>query len=288
MLGLESRKKNRNRKNERERERDYKKKFAHIYEKKRIETTKKIIIRKQARYNNEDDVPLFHLDIHKILQTSSVARVYLGTINGTLRVVKCILPRILAKPELDAMQNCSDVPGVIHALQMYEDVLFDGHRWAGVLVLPFYPEGDLMDNMISEENGRWFSRNMQSEELTSFLTQMLHTIHSLHHAGYVHNDIKPENIALDTTSSGKPKYILLDLGHARRFRDLQPRQTTELYQAPEVEAMYTDVTKPDVYALARTCLVLFYRTMDFPSYFGTQEFRQYLHKLRRGVPKGRH
>ena len=50
------------------------------------------------------------------------------------------------------------------------------------------------------------------------LDQLIPRLQEIHRRGYVHNDIKPANIALGTGQKGTQVFFL-DLGHARRWRN---------------------------------------------------------------------
>ncbi len=84
-----------------------------------------------------------------------------------------------------------------------------------------------------------------------FARQMLLTIQSLHNHGIVHNDIKPENIMMDSIS-GYP--ILIDLG-LHSSLNTKPKGFTNRYKAPELDLSTPSATKKtDIFAAFSTLL----------------------------------
>ncbi|XP_022690223.1 citron Rho-interacting kinase-like isoform X1 [Varroa jacobsoni] len=97
------------------------------------------------------------------------------------------------------------------------------------LVMEFLPGGDLLslldrnDNILSEEHAKFY------------LAELVQAIHTLHSMGYVHRDIKPDNILIDRSGHIK----LADFGSAARLsskKDVTSKMPvgTPDYIAPEV------------------------------------------------------
>lgn len=100
------------------------------------------------------------------------------------------------------------------------------------LVMHFHPGGDLFallerhDNVLSEDMAKFY------------LAEMVLAIHALHNMGYVHRDIKPDNVLIDRTGHIK----LADFGSAAKLSShnivtSQMPVGTPDYIAPEVLAM---------------------------------------------------
>lgn len=94
--------------------------------------------------------------------------------------------------------------------------------------MEYVPGGDLLSLMI--RNGAF------DEELARFyMAEMTVALHALHTIGYVHRDVKPENILLDRFGHLK----LADFGNATKINkdgsvtSLSPVGTTD-YIAPEL------------------------------------------------------
>ncbi|EIW76671.1 kinase-like protein [Coniophora puteana RWD-64-598 SS2] len=78
------------------------------------------------------------------------------------------------------------------------------------LLMPFYKRGDLF-SIIGErfESGRGIS----AEELRPLLAELLSAIEAMHARGYVHGDIKPENLLIGDDNH----LVLADFGFARQM-----------------------------------------------------------------------
>lgn len=79
------------------------------------------------------------------------------------------------------------------------------------MVMEFLPGGDLMSLLIKEDTF--------SESVTRFfMAEAAHAISSVHALGYIHRDIKPDNMLLDARGHLK----LTDLGLCKKVGELSP------------------------------------------------------------------
>lgn len=105
----------------------------------------------------------------------------------------------------------------------------DNNRWLTVLhysfqdetylymVMEFMPGGDLMSLLMKEDTF--------SEDTTKFLmAEAAHAISSVHALGYIHRDIKPDNMLLDARGHLK----LTDLGLCKKVGDISPGDHPEV------------------------------------------------------------
>jgi len=105
----------------------------------------------------------------------------------------------------------------------------DNNRWLTVLhysfqdetylymVMEFMPGGDLMSLLMKEDTF--------SEEATKFfMAEAAHAISSVHALGYIHRDIKPDNMLLDARGHLK----LTDLGLCKKVGDVSPGDHPEV------------------------------------------------------------
>ena len=105
----------------------------------------------------------------------------------------------------------------------------DGNRWLTVLyysftdsshlymVMEFMPGGDLMSLLMKEDTF--------SEHVTRFfMAEAAHAISSVHALGYIHRDIKPDNMLLDARGHLK----LTDLGLCKKVGDVSPSDHPEV------------------------------------------------------------
>lgn len=94
-----------------------------------------------------------------------------------------------------------------------------------------------------------------SPELTAtILLQILDGLHHVHEAGWLHRDVKPSNVLLEPTGTGRPHVRLADFGTA--LRDDEPRFTelgfvhgTPGYLPPETYQGAGPSREQDLYAL---------------------------------------
>ena len=125
-----------------------------------------------------------------------------------------------------------------------------------IVVMPYYSNGSLAEQL---SDGNQYSLTVQQKH--HFITQSAHLIANLHHAGWLHNDIKPSNILLDSsfndallnnadTSSTMPNLLLTDFALAERFNELKEGSPagTPAYLAPERWQGQRATVQSDIYA----------------------------------------
>lgn len=84
------------------------------------------------------------------------------------------------------------------------------------MVMEFLPGGDLMSLLIKEDTF--------SEQVTRFfMAEAAHAISSVHALGYIHRDIKPDNMLLDARGHLK----LTDLGLCKKVGEVSPMDDPE-------------------------------------------------------------
>lgn len=123
------------------------------------------------------------------------------------------------------------VKNQVHHVKAERDALAkadDSNRWLTVLhysffdethlymAMEFMPGGDLMSLLIKEDTF--------TEEVTKFfMAEAAQAISSVHALGYVHRDIKPDNMLLDSRGHLK----LTDLGLCKKVGDVSPQEEPE-------------------------------------------------------------
>jgi len=143
------------------------------------------------------------------------------------------------KKEMMVMKN------QVHHVKAERDALAtadDSNRWLTVLhcsffdethlymAMEFMPGGDLMGLLIKEDTF--------SEEVTRFfMAEAAQAISSVHALGYVHRDIKPDNMLLDARGHLK----LTDLGLCKKVGDVSPTDDPEVVLEMIREQGITDV-----------------------------------------------
>ena len=112
------------------------------------------------------------------------------------------------KAERDALATADDNNRWLTAL--YFSFFDDSHLY---MVMEFLPGGDLMSLLIKEDTF--------SEEATRFfMAEAAQAISSVHALGYIHRDIKPDNMLLDSRGHLK----LTDLGLCKKIGDANPSE----------------------------------------------------------------
>jgi len=117
------------------------------------------------------------------------------------------------------------------------------------LGLEYIPGRCLIDLLIEEER---FSENLTK----SMFKQIVAAVDHLHKNGYVHRDLKPDNMILDTTT-GKLK--LIDFELATRFQKgeaMSQRSGTLHYLSPEVRRKKYEGPESDAWSLGVCLFVL--------------------------------
>lgn len=148
--------------------------------------------------------------------------------------------RRLVHREFDIMRACKH-RNIIRTLDLVE--LEDEEL---VLVLPYYPKGDLLGYMCDL---RRFHIELLTNVLDLVFKQVLKGVSYLHAQKLAHRDLKPENFLIDETGVVK----ILDFGYAvdlaGRFLYLHDHPNdvvvgTPLFKAPELFALEPQVSEP--------------------------------------------
>ncbi|MBF0658296.1 protein kinase [Psychrobacter sp. NG25] len=125
-----------------------------------------------------------------------------------------------------------------------------------ILVMPYYFNGSLAVQL-SERN----QHSLTALQKHHFIMQSACLIANVHQAGWLHNDIKPSNILLDSSfddallsnaggSSIMPNLLLTDFALAERFNELKEGSPagTPAYLAPECWQSQGATVQSDIYA----------------------------------------
>lgn len=136
-----------------------------------------------------------------------------------------------------------------HVLAPYGWAAEDAHV---VIAMPLVHGGTLESALL--DNGA------ASAQLTEeVLAQLLRALQFVHAQGWVHRDVKPGNLMLDSTGTGRPHVFLSDFGIAVRVQDARLTRTgtvvgTPGYLPPEVYGLADPDPAQDLYAAGITAL----------------------------------
>lgn len=136
-----------------------------------------------------------------------------------------------------------------HVLAPYGWAAEDEHV---VIAMPLVHGGTLESALL--DNGA------ASPELTEeVLAQLLRALQFVHAQGWVHRDVKPGNLMLESTGTGRPHVFLSDFGIAVRVQDARLTRTgtvvgTPGYLPPEAYGLADPAPAQDLYAAGITAL----------------------------------
>jgi len=167
------------------------------------------------------------------------------------------IPNIIKIKELVEPEQGSIRRGSLRSTTAQSNDLYQYHA---AIIMEFVPNQTIFE-YVSQSQG------LDEKLARSYFKELVTTIHSLHSLGFVHRDIKLENILIDQ----KYHIKLADFGFARSFDEfskdrMTTRLGTEYYMAPEIKLseFYSGV-KIDVFA----CGVILFLMI-----FGRPPFRQ--------------
>lgn len=155
----------------------------------------------------------------------------------------------------DLLQNQNNSAVIAPSILNYHKIdvqALEQHQQLTVLVMPYYSCGSLAKQL----NGQTHSALTDAQK-HHFIYQAAHLIAKLHHVGWLHNDIKPSNLLIDTVSindgkgcSRMPNLVMIDFALAEMIHN--PIKTnpagTPAYLASERWQGQGATVQSDVYA----------------------------------------
>lgn len=121
-----------------------------------------------------------------------------------------------------------------------------------VLVMSYYPNGSFAQQLAHQKH-----LLLTDKQKHHFIKQTAHLVATLHHAGWLHNDIKPSNLLIDTVSindgkgcSRMPNLVMIDFALAEMIHNPIKSNPagTPAYLAPERWQGQDATAQSDVYA----------------------------------------
>jgi formylglycine-generating enzyme required for sulfatase activity/serine/threonine protein kinase len=143
-----------------------------------------------------------------------------------------------------------DHPNIVRVRHFFED------HGTAYLVMDYYP-GYTLAEQLDRQGGR-----LAEGPAVQLLRPILDGLRAVHAKGFLHRDVKPQNIYLARLDSGNLRPILIDFGAARQALSERSRSVSEVLTpgyAPyeQYKGKGRQGTWTDVYAVAAT----FYRTV---------------------------
>lgn len=178
-------------------------------------------------------------------------------------------------------------PNLLQIFNLFVD------NFTGKLNIVMEPMNQNLYQFIQKHEGRAVAANT----LKSMLAQLLNAIRHIHHHGYFHRDVKPENILVTATTQyyggrqnvpperAKDPYILklCDYGLARHInntKELTPYVSTRWYRAPEILLRQRRYSRPiDIWAFGSVAVELVNLRPIFSGMNETEQIWQILTRL---------
>jgi len=165
------------------------------------------------------------------------------------------IPNIVKMKELIEPEQISHRRGSLRSTTAQNA---DSYQYNAAIIMELVPNQSLFEYVCQ-------SKGLEEKLARSYFKDLITTVHSLHSLGYVHRDIKLENILIDQ----KYHIKLADFGFARSFDEfskekMTTRLGTEYYMAPEIKQsdFYSGV-KIDVFACG---VILFLMILGRPPF----------------------
>ena len=149
-------------------------------------------------------------------------------------------PNILKPTQCFFVDRESKDPGIRNALHH----LFTLHNQLFVIETPLAQQ-DLFD---------FLAKTDDCKNLATYAKQMIEGVHYLHEQGWIHGDIKPENMVLFGT-----ELKITDFGGLSHVTHPSRSLTTPYYQAPELLKAVGSTQSGDLWSLGVTLFTLFTR-----------------------------
>jgi serine/threonine-protein kinase len=125
-----------------------------------------------------------------------------------------------------------------------------GHARAGPWLTQPLVRGGTAERLLAEHGA------LPADYVAVLLDQLLQALAAVHAAGLVHRDVKPANLLLEPTGTGRPHLRLADFGVAVAVGAQVPPAGTDSYLAPEAAAGAPAGPRHDLYAAGITAVEL--------------------------------
>jgi predicted Ser/Thr protein kinase len=148
-------------------------------------------------------------------------------------------------------QDLTEQPEIVRSFEREVDVLrgLSGKAIPQLVKPLIYEDGRYFYVVEYVENATSFANIIKSSEVPvarkiRAITDVAEVLHTMHQQGFIHGDVKPQNIIID----GRDSVRLIDFGSARKIgqRDIEePITFTYKYVAPELLALHPTIDEPN-------------------------------------------
>lgn len=196
-----------------------------------------------------DHIPYFELVFHEVIGRGSICTVYRGSWNDQVVAIK-LLSMPLAKAE---GQEFSREVAIIsrlknqHIVQFYGACLEEGYA---CLVMEWMSKGTLYEHL-----GKNALNSFQRKQIALDIAKGLHY---LHHNGYIHRDLRSENILLNADYRAKIADFGLVKTRAQSIQSIAKISQAVSWCAPEILSAQPEITfKADIFSFGMILWELF-------------------------------
>lgn len=211
----------------------------------------------KALPNPDDVIDGFRMD--QILSDSRYVRVLRATDLSDGRAIVVKFPKPLEGadgPMREAFLRELWIGSRVRSPFVGETLEFDpGRQTRLYLATPFY-EGATLESMLKAKSGLSLSTGLD------IALKVARGVAAMHRVGFIHRDIKPDNIIVSPSKPGQPTTVkLIDLGVAKRVRETEASAISEpgtpSFMAPELFSGRPADEKSDQFSLGVTIYRLF-------------------------------
>jgi len=216
--------------------------------------------------------------VHRELGSGGMSTVYLATQKSFGRKVamKVLLPGFACNKDFTARfsREAKIVAGLSHPhiVPVYDVGEYKDYYY---ISMDYLSGGDLM---------QWIQRGLEEEEILQIIEDIASALHYAHGKGYIHRDIKPDNIMFREDNSA----VLTDFGIAR-LQNANDQVTqggavvgTPKYMAPEIMQGLDIDGRVDVYSLG---IVFYEMLMKEPPYQSTEYMALAMKHIEEPIPQ---
>lgn len=149
---------------------------------------------------------------------------------------------------MQALVSIGYHPFIVELLQVHRSA-----KSTCVYVFEFMPDGTLQDRIL---HGRQHNDPISFPDIVSNMHQLLQAVEFMHEQGWMHRDIKPDNILFHGTICKLADFSVARRGKTQRGQSsamdgpMSPYVATRWYRAPEILLSYPEYSYPvDVFSL---------------------------------------